>query len=131
MTFIGTRKVTMWDDKSPRERSELIIHGAAVAAAGTAASTVIPGSDSVLIMPIQVGMVAAVAHQYGIEPTASLLRSTVYAALGSIVGKAGAGVFLRWIPVAGNVVRASVAFSVTEALGQLILKRLEAGEGLG
>lgn len=121
----------MWDDKTPRERSELIIHGAAIGAAGTAASTVIPGSDSVMIMPIQVGMVAAIAHQYGIEPSSSLLRSTVYAALGSIVGKAGAGIFLRWVPVAGNVIRGSVAFSVTEALGQMILKRLEAGEGLG
>jgi uncharacterized protein (DUF697 family) len=120
----------MWDEASPRERSELIIHGAAVAAAGAAASTVIPGSDAVLIMPIQVGMVAAIAHQYGIEPTASLLRSTVYATLGSIVGKAGAGVLLRWVPVAGNLVRGSVAFSVTEALGQLVLQRLEAGEGL-
>jgi uncharacterized protein (DUF697 family) len=121
----------MWDDASPRERSELIIHGAALSAAGAAASTVIPGSDAVLIMPIQVGMVAAIAHQYGIEPTASVLRSTVYATLGSIVGKAGAGVLLRWVPVAGNLIRGGVAFSVTEALGQLILHRLEAGEGLG
>ncbi len=121
----------MWDDASPKERSEWIIHGAAIAAAGAAASTVVPGSDSVLIMPIQVGMVAAVARQYGIEPTASLLRSTVYATLGSVVGKAGSSVLLRWTPVAGNLVRGSVAFSVTEALGQLILERLEAGEGLG
>ncbi|MEQ9570157.1 MAG: hypothetical protein RLN75_08210 [Longimicrobiales bacterium] len=120
----------MWEHATPRERSELIIHAAALAAGAAAAGAVVPGSDAVAIMPIQVAMVAAVAREYGIEPSASLVKSTVYATLGSIVGKAGAGLLLRWVPVAGNAVRASVAFAVTEGLGQLILKRLEAGEGL-
>jgi uncharacterized protein (DUF697 family) len=82
-------------------------------------------------MPIQVAMVAAIAKEHGIAPSASLIKSTVYATLGSIVGKAGAGLLVRWTPVAGNLVRASVAFGVTEALGRLVLDRLEAGEGLG
>lgn len=120
----------MWDDATPRERSELIIHGAAVAAGAAAAASIVPGSDSVAIMPIQVAMVAGVAREYGIEPSASLVKSTIYASLGSIVGKAGAGLLLRWVPGPGNVIRASVAFSVTEGIGQMIVKRLEAGEGL-
>jgi uncharacterized protein (DUF697 family) len=114
----------------PRRRSELIINAAATAAGGAAAMSVVPGSDSVAIMPIQVAMVAAVAREYGIEPSASLVKSTIYASLGSIVGKAGAGLLLRWTPVAGNLVRASVAFSVTQALGRMVLDRMEAGEGL-
>jgi uncharacterized protein (DUF697 family) len=114
----------------PKRRSELIINAAATAAGGAAAMSVVPGSDSVAIMPIQVAMVAAVAREYGIEPSASLVKSTIYASLGSIVGKAGAGLLLRWTPVAGNLVRASVAFSVTQALGRMVLDRMEAGEGL-
>ncbi len=113
-----------------RRRCEFIIHGASAAAGGAAALTLVPGADSVAIMPIQVAMVAALAREYGIAPSASLVKSTVYASLGSIVGKAGAGVLLRIVPVAGNVVRASVAFSVTEALGHLVLDRLEKGDGL-
>lgn len=114
-----------------RARCELIIHASSVAAGGAAAATLVPGADSVAIMPIQVAMVAAIAREHGIQPSASLIKSTVYATLGSIVGKAGAGLLLRWTPVAGNVVRASVAFGVTEALGHLVLERLEAGDGLG
>jgi uncharacterized protein (DUF697 family) len=113
-----------------RKRCELIIHSASVAAAGASAVALVPGSDAVAIMPIQVAMVAILAREHGIAPSASLVKSTVYATLGSIVGKAGAGLLLRWTPVAGNVVRAGVAFSVTEGLGRLVLDRLEAGEGL-
>lgn len=113
-----------------RRRCELIIHSASVAAGGAAAVAVMPGSDAVAIMPIQVAMVATLAREHGIAPSVSLIKSTIYATLGSIVGKAGAGLLLRWTPVAGNVVRAGVAFSVTEALGRLVLDRLEAGEGL-
>jgi uncharacterized protein (DUF697 family) len=119
------------DGRDVRARCELIIHASSVAAGGAAAVMLVPGADSVVIMPIQVAMVAAIAKEHGIAPSASLIKSTVYATLGSIVGKAGAGLLVRWTPVAGNLVRASVAFGVTEALGRLVLDRLEAGEGLG
>jgi uncharacterized protein (DUF697 family) len=119
-----------WDGATPRERSELIIHGASVAAGAAAALSLVPGSDSVAIMPIQVAMVAGIAREYGIEPSASLVKSTLYASLGSVTGKAGAGLLLRWTPVAGNVIRAGVAAGVTEAIGRMVLKRLEEGGGL-
>jgi uncharacterized protein (DUF697 family) len=118
------------DGAALRRRCETIIHASSAAAAAAASVTIIPGSDAVAIMPIQVAMVAGLAREYGIAPSASLVKSTVYASLGSIVGKAGAGLLTRMIPFAGNVVRASVALSVTEALGHLVLERLERGEGL-
>jgi uncharacterized protein (DUF697 family) len=117
-------------EKDPRQRSEMIIHAAAAAAAGVAAACVIPGSDAVAIMPIQVAMVAAVAREHGVEPSSSLVKSTIYASLGSIVGKGGARLLARYTPFSGNVVRGGVAFSVTECLGRIALDRLEAGEGL-
>lgn len=82
------------------------------------------------IMPIQVAMVTAVSREYGVPVSAGVIKSTVYASLGSIVGKAGAGILLRWTPIAGNAVRASVAFGVTQALGRLLLERLESGGSL-
>lgn len=113
-----------------RKKSETIIHGAALAAGAASAASVIPGSDGMAIMPIQVAMVTAVCREYGVPVSAGVIRSTVYASLGSIVGKAGAGLLLRWTPVAGNAVRASVAFGVTQALGRLLLERLESGDSL-
>lgn len=114
-----------------RKKCELIIHGASAAAGAAASLAIVPGSDSVAIMPIQVAMVAAVAREYGIAPSASLVKSTVYASLGTITGKAGAGLLLRWTPIAGNIVRAGVAVSVTEALGRLVLDSLEDDGELG
>lgn len=122
----GARK----DGDKVRQKCELIIHGASAAAGAAAAATLVPGADSVAIMPIQVAMVAALSKEHGIPLSSSLAKSTVYASLGSIVGKAGAGLLLRWTPVAGNLIRASVAFSVTEALGRMVLDRLESGESL-
>ena len=113
-----------------RRRCETIVHASSVAAAAAASVTIIPGSDSVAIMPIQVAMVAALAKEYDLDLSTSLVKSVVYASLGSIAGRAGAGLRTRFIPIAGNLVRASVAFSVTEALGHLVLERLEKGEGL-
>ena len=120
------------DEGAARGRApcETLVDAATVAAGAAASVALIPGSDAVAIMPIQVAMVAAVAREYGIEPSASLVKSVIYASLGSILGKAGAGFLVRWTPVAGNTVRAAVAFGVTEALGKLVLDRLEAGEGL-
>ncbi len=116
--------------KEVHRRCELIIHGASVAAGAAAAAAIVPGADSVAIMPIQVAMVAALSKEHGLALSSSLAKSTVYASLGSIVGRAGAGLLLRWTPVAGNIIRASVAFSVTEAIGHLVLERLESGESL-
>jgi len=113
-----------------RERSEMIVHLAAAAAAGASAMAIIPGSDALAIMPIQVVMVAAVANEYGIKPSSSLIKSTMYASLGSVIGKGGSRLLARWTPIAGNVVRAGVAFGVTEGLGRMAIERLEAGESL-
>ena len=116
--------------ENARERSELIIHGASVAAGATAATSVLPGADAVAIMPIQIAMVTAVSREYGITPSASIMKSTIYASLGQMLGKAGSSLLLRFTPVAGNVVRGSVAFAVTEALGKLLLERLEEEGGV-
>ena len=112
-------------------RCAAIIHTAAAAAGAAAAGAIIPGSDAVLIAPIQVGMAASLANEFDIPVTDALLKSTIYASLGTMVGKGGANLMLRWVPVYGNIVRAGVAASVTEALGWTILRRLKAGEGLG
>ncbi len=111
-----------------RRRSELIIHAASVAAGAAAAASPIPGGDAMAIIPIQMGMVTAVCREHGIPVSESIIRSTVYAGLGKIVGKAGAGLLLRWTPLTGNLMRASVAFTVTEAVGQLLLERIAKGD---
>jgi len=109
------------------KRCAAIIHASSAAAGAAAAASVVPGSDFVAIAPIQVGMIVALADEFGIPYTESAVRSTLYATLGKIVGRSGATLLLRWIPVYGNVVRAGVAASVTQALGWTVVKKLKAG----
>lgn len=112
------------------KRCAAIIHSSSAAAGGAAAVSIIPGSDSVAIMPVQVAMITALADEFDVPWTDSAVRAALYASLGRIVGKGGAGLLLRWIPVYGNLVRAAVAASVTEALGWAVVKKLRADGGL-
>ncbi len=106
------------------KRCAVIIHGASATAGAAAAATIIPGSDSVAIMPVQVAMITALADEFDIPWTDSAVRAALYASLGRIVGKGGAGLLLRWVPVYGNAIRAVVAASVTETLGWAVVQKL-------
>lgn len=105
-------------------RCATIIHGASAAAGAAAAGAIVPGSDAVAIAPVQVGMITALADEFDVHWTDAAVRSTLYASLGTIVGKGGANLVLRWVPVYGNLIRAVVAASVTEALGWAVVQKL-------
>jgi len=111
-----------------RTKCGIIIHGAASVAATAGAFSVVPGPDAVVIMPVQVAMIASLAHEYDVAISTSLAKSAAYAALGQILGRGGARLLGVFIPVYGQFVRAGVAFSVTEALGWMIVDQLEKGE---
>ena len=116
------------DDREAR--CAVIIHGASATASGAAALSLIPGSDAAVIMPIQVAMIAALAYEFGVDVSGAAIRSTMYASLGRMLGQGGAGLLLRWTPIAGQFVRAGIAASVTEGLGWTAYKRLAAGKPL-
>ena len=105
-------------------RCATIIHGAAAAAGAAAAGAIVPGSDAVAIAPVQGGMITALADEFDVHWTDAAVKSTLYASLGTIVGKGGANLVLRWVPVYGNLIRAVVAASVTEALGWAVVQKL-------
>ncbi len=107
------------------QRCRAIIHTASAGAATAAAVSIVPGADSVAIAPIQVGMITALADEFEVPWTDAAVRSTLYATLGTIVGRGGANLILRWIPVYGGVIRAGVAASVTQALGRAVVAKLE------
>ena len=108
----------------------MIIHGAAALAGAAAAASPLPGADRVAIAPIQIGMVVALGREYGIDVSGTAVRAVIYTSLGSALGRSGAGLLLRLTPIAGNVVRAGTALTVTEAIGQMIHDRLKAGKGV-
>lgn len=105
-------------------RCAAIIHGSSAAAGAAAATAIIPGSDFVAIAPVQVAMITALAEDFDVSWTDAAVRATLYASLGRIVGKGSANLVLRWVPVYGNLIRAAVAASVTEALGWAVVRKL-------
>ena len=107
-----------------RARCATIIHGASAAAGAAAAAAIIPGSDAIAIRPVQVAMITALADEFEVSMTDAAVRAVLYSSLGTIVGRGSASLVLRWVPVYGNVVRASIAAGVTEALGWAAMRKL-------
>lgn len=116
-------------NEDQRSRCRILIHGASATAAAVGGGLAqVPGADAVLIMPIQAGMIMALGDVFGIKMSKSVAMSVTYATLGSLLGRGGAKVLLRWLPGVGNLVNAGVAASITETMGWAIVHQMEAGE---
>jgi uncharacterized protein (DUF697 family)/GTP-binding protein EngB required for normal cell division len=103
-----------------RKQATGVVAGATTAAAVVALSP-IPFSDAALLVPVQTGMILGIAGIYGINIGKAAISSVVSGAGISALGKSVAGGLLKFIPgigtVAGAVVNASVAGTITGALG--------------
>jgi len=98
-----------------------IIHSASAAAASVGAGLAqVPCSDSAIITPIQIAMTVSLGKVFGIKLSKSSARSAMGTGLTTLIGRTASQVLVGWIPVAGNVINAATAASITEALGWII-----------
>lgn len=105
-------------------RSRAVVAGSSAAAAGAIAAPV-PGSDALLLKPIQLGMLAGVTAVFGID----LSNDQVLGIVKGTIGQGGmekAGKKLvkevgKHLP-GGNVVNATVAAALTGALGEAYIR---------
>ncbi len=112
------------DLQRKRRRARLAIRTATTAAAGTCAVP-LPIADAAALFPIQMGMLAAISAAYGVPtPSSRLVQafgSIMVATGASTVGRYLAGTIVKFVPgagaVTGYVIKASVASSVTLAMG--------------
>lgn len=105
-----------------------IIHTASTAAAAIGAGLAqIPGSDSAPLTAIQLTMTISLGKVFG----KSLSESSAKAAMGSVaattIGRTTSQIFIGWWPGIGNIINASTAAAVTEALGWAIAKEFDQG----
>ena len=100
------------------KKIKTIIHSAATAAgaAGTGLAQ-IPGSDNAVITPIQIVMITAIAKVHGKDLDKAAAVTILASASAGIVGRTVSQFLVGWIPIAGNIINATTAFSVTEAVG--------------
>lgn len=107
-----------------RDDASVIIH-AASAAAGGAAAIPIPMADAPILISIQMGMALKLASIYGFstlgESAGALLKTQII----SLLAKQVAASMVKFIPILGSIVNATVAVSFTEALGWGLVKIYE------
>lgn len=98
-----------------------IIHSASVSAAAIGAGLAqLPCSDSLVLIPIQTAMVIAIAKVFGFELSDGVAKASLASAAASAVGRGISQIGIGWIPVAGNILNAATAASITEGIGWAI-----------
>ncbi len=109
-------------DAARKKRQAEAKIAAAVTAAGTAGATPIPFADAVVLVPIQLGMMAAVAQTYGVSLDKTTLAGLAATAGATSAGRSIVGGLVKLIPgagiVVGGAISASVASGITFAMGQ-------------
>ena len=97
-----------------------IIHSASLAAAGAGAGMAqIPGSDSLAIVPIQIAMITAIALEHGHSISKASAISLISTQAATMAGRKLSQFLVGWIPITGNIINASTAAAITEAMGWL------------
>lgn len=95
---------------------------AAVTAAAAAAAVPIPFSSAAVLVPVQLSMMARIAQLHGLGLEKAGLLAVASTSLATAAGRAAASNLLKLIPgagsVVGGVINASVASSLTLAMGQ-------------
>lgn len=95
---------------------------AAAGAAAAAAASPIPFSDSAMLVPIQLGMMARIAQLYAIKFDRAALLALASTTAATTAGRSVFTNLLKMIPgagtVAGGVISAGVASTFTYAMGQ-------------
>ena len=118
--------------KASIELKKKAAHKVVVAATAAAAATgagPIPFSDAAVLVPIQVGMLAGISATFGIDLSRAFFATLVATMAGTtgatVLGRAVVSNLLKFIPVvgsvAGGVISATAAATLTTALGELYI----------
>ncbi len=119
---LSSRHQSSMKIKIEQAEKEVLIASGLAAAAG---ATPIPFSDSFVLVPIQVGMLAKIGVTFGMEVSTSALTTLVASALGSsaasLLGRAVVTGMLKMIPgigsAVGGTIAATTAATLTKGLG--------------
>ena len=109
---------------------------ASTTAAAAAAAVPIPFSSAAILVPIQLGMMARLAHLHKLSFDKAAVLAIASTSIATSAGRAAAAGLLKFIPgagsVAGGVINASVASGFTLAMGEawLVVCQRAASQGL-
>ena len=95
----------------------------AVTAAVAAGAIPIPLSDAAVLIPIQITMIASLAGLYGLKEEA--IKQSALPFVAKLVGIFAASSILKLIPGLGSAVNATVAGTLTAAMGMFVRSNFE------
>jgi uncharacterized protein (DUF697 family)/predicted GTPase len=122
--FVRAQKISI--SKKSDEAKKVVNWASGLAAAACANPVPIP--DAVFIVPIQIRMMMRIGAIFGLstEGFENLLIALVGPLIAAGVGRQAFGMILKWIPgigtIVGGVVSATVAASITQALGKAYIE---------
>lgn len=104
-------------------RCRRIIHGAAIAGALAALIMAqLPGSDNLILVPIEVIMVIRLGGVFGVGLKDTISRSLLVGSIATLIGRGISEFLIGWVPVAGNIINAVTAAAVIEFLGWAVVR---------
>ena len=119
--------------ETPRKKANKAVHTAALGAA-TIAATPIPFADAVALMPLQTTMIVQIYRAYGKKISKGMVQGVLKATFATTLGRSLAGNLFKLVPGAGSIlggaISAGVAVSVTETIGQVLIKEFEDGDSV-
>ena len=109
-----------------RIKSRKIIHRTAIAG-GLAALVMaqLPGSDNLILVPIEIIMVILLGGVYGVNLRHSISLSFVIGSVATMIGRGISEFLVGWIPVAGNIIDALTAAAVIEFMGWAVVRNFK------
>ncbi|MCB9796294.1 MAG: hypothetical protein H6741_26670 [Alphaproteobacteria bacterium] len=101
----------------------VLIHVFAGVAAGVGFGLAqLPGSDAPVLVALQTAMILALADSTQVSLTRAAAAEMALTMAATMVGRGLSQVLMGWFPLAGNLLNALTAATVTEAVGWLALR---------
>ena len=118
-SFISAQKVSI---SSKKDAAYKIVKTFSVTVATSAGLNPLPMSDSLLIAPQQIAMSVKISKIFGFDSFGENAKALLQSQLVSLAGKQLVTSLTKFIPIAGQVINASVAGSMTFALGTALIE---------
>lgn len=118
-----------WVSNEKHAKVNRIVHGGATVAAGlSAALAQMPGTSRGPITAIQVIMVSQIAETYGCKVSRAAVLGFIIKKAASQIGVHATTEVMGLVPGAGNAIKASIAFGMTESIGFAAKKLLKCSD---
>ena len=114
-------KQTKTIEKNKRKKAMIIIHIASILTLMIGAGFAqLPGSDASVIVPIQIMMVIALSSIFNKTIAQALAKGVIMKTTVTMIGRMVSEFLIGWIPIAGNILNALTAFTITQMVGWII-----------